>query len=612
MTQQHRVTWGDFDLDMDAPDPEYGFRVETMADGTNMGNPVRLVEVVKSLLTDGSLVERLGFDNREIPIRLRISAPAASAGPALSAAERLLSIQSQGDEFPPLSYTPPADGAAVCVFDVLDVKLERDLSDGWDFDELQREYRYYVLTFSTHPFPRDADPVTVPALPLPTDPGGVVEWTDVDTCGSTTGWTRETNAHAPVGPLAVSYGGETAVRVTANVDSPSDYLRLVRTGSIAVPADYYLALDIWVDLSEAGTGSWRAYYNGAWHTPTAQGAGLGEVGTTRLFFSDVGTITSFKVEYDFTSIPVPSQVTLDILNIAYTDTIGDTATSTSRQESRLAQVGGSAPTQAAIQFVRRSGGLGLGDVLIYTSSDSTWNPPLRRLIDTSAIVTANTSLVSGGYHSLTTSPTTILIPAAQIPDGMYNLLARLNVVATATLTWTAKMVDSTGADVSPLSDLVITETVDLAATGGDYTILALNSRSLALPVRRIGADQMVELTLSATGGSVLMDEGWLFSRTHGALTWIRDLGDLDWVEIQPVRLGEDALRHDAGTTATIVDDEVTALNGRFAVDDLCESVALHEWPPGERYIFTVQTNTLIASAWISYYRRFHSHVEAQA
>lgn len=164
MAQQHKIQWDAGLPPFAGPGSEFppsGYAIEAMAEGTNLGNPESILEIVKSLLSDGSLAVLEGWDNRVAPIRLRVSAPTAIAGPALADAEKALMKAVLATPKAPLVWVPFAQDSATCVFDVVAAELTRDTSDGWDLEESQRGYRYYLLTLTCLPFVRAETPVVL-------------------------------------------------------------------------------------------------------------------------------------------------------------------------------------------------------------------------------------------------------------------------------------------------------------------------------------------------------------------------------------------------------------------------------------------------------------------
>lgn len=602
MTQGYSIQWDSSLPPFSGPGselPEVGYAIEAMADGTNFGNPEALIEVVKSLLTDGSLAVLEGWDNRQAPIRLRLSAPTAIAGPALAEAEKALMLAVTARSKAPLVYVPTAQDAATCVFDVVAAKLERDVSDGWDLDELRREYRYYLLTLTCLPFARPEESVVVPALILPPVTPTVVT---LDSCDSLTGWSYAIDETAG-GFFAQSFAVvSSAVSITdAPVNSTyyTEYpgYTLTRTGALSMAGMPYLGIDV------------RQSHPSTYGLPTIKVDGLTKspLGTASLS----GGITRIYVASgDFTSLAVsvprivggPSvsgQRWLQVSNVVRTDTVGDGTDSTLRQQSRTATVLGSAPTQAAIRlFDATPAALGT-EILVHSSRNTAWQPALRESRFSSTTPTADSARVSGSRNLMDT-PMVFRMAASLFTEGTYSLMALMNVTTAGTLNWSARMVSSSGA--TTIGSAITASGSIVAPVTSGYKVL--NIAAISLPVVRAEADQLVELTLTGTA-NMTFDEGWLFGLDDGALTWIRDSGStLQWVEIRSPELNAARPSVYGGTGAVG--------NGAVCIDFMCESFGAHRFEPGLMQVFTVTSTSLVSQSELEFYPRYHSHVEGSA
>lgn len=600
--QDPALVWGQLSFINPDAESEGDFEIEALASGTSLGNPGPIIETMPSLLLAGELATRTGWENREIAIKLRIS---ANDGNALARAEAALFAQQLLDQPPPLEWTPMIKGATN-VFDVVVANLSLDNDEDWDWAESYEGYRYYLLTLTCLPFARSADSTIVPALPLPADPVTAV-FTNVDTCGSTAGWTLETDGGSPTGPTAVA-GPPSYVGATAVINSPGDHLRLVRTGAIVVPANYYLAVD--VEGANGGTlqpgwsaGSWRARLDGVYVDPIAITYD-GENNSARLFFADVGTIAELAILKDFSTGKGATSGTtpIRVYNVATTDTLGSSTTTTNRQQSRLVTVTGSAPTTAALRLydatpadLAAASGT-KGNVLVYTSRNVDWRPNLRRWISSSAAPTTDATLVSGARHTLTT-PTKYLVPPLQLTPGSYALMARMSVSVAGTLTWQARMATAGGATNTVGSNVIVTGTVELAVTTG-YDMF--NLAALVLPVVEVeGSNYAIEITLTGTA-NMTIDEAWLFSLDDGVLTWVADDEGIDWLEIRSPELG--------AARPSVWGGRNAVTTGASCIDWKTLSFGPHRFDPGQMQIFTVTPASLIAQCEIEFFPRFHSNV----
>jgi hypothetical protein len=287
-------------------------------------------------------------------------------------------------------------------------------------------------------------------------------------------------------------------------------------------------------------------------------------------------------------------VTLQVFNVARTDTVGAAATSTNRQQMRIVDIAGSAPTTAALRVYDSTPGALGGSIIVHTSRNIDWQPPMRRWLTSSSVVTADTAMVSGGRNTLTAN-TVYRVPVTSFTSGAYALMARLSVSTGATLSWQARIVDSAGA--ATVGSSVITSGSVTLPTATAYTVYALGALILP-PVETDNTSHLVEITLTGTANMTL-DEAWLFGLTDGALTWLKDSDSLTWVEIRSPELDSARPSVFGGLAADRTDG--------VCVDWKCESFGVHRFDPGQVQVTTVTTSTLASQSEIEHYRRFHSH-----
>lgn len=365
----------------------------------------------------------------------------------------------------------------------------------------------------------------------------------------------------------------------------------------------YLAVDVRSSHSSV-RGVPTVTIDGVVKTPISADSIAG--GLTRIYVA-TGNFTTLAVSVPQQTGPAVSgsddTFTLDVANVARTDTIGDKANSTLRQQSRTATVGGSAPTQAAIRlFDATPAALG-SEILVHTSRNTAWQPPLRKWRASGSAVTADAARVSGGRNTLAI-PSVFRAPAAYFTEGTYSLMALMSISTSAVLGWSARMVSSTGA-ATVGSSVTVSGSITVPVTSG-YQIL--NLAAIPLPVVKAEADQMVELTLTGTANMTL-DEGWLCGLHDGVLTWIRDTDSLSWIEIRSPELGAARPSIYGGTGAkgaNSIDVSWKAAGSTYG------SFGTHRFEPGLMQIFTVTSTSLVSQSEIEFYPRFHSHVEGSA
>lgn len=596
MPQDHALTWGSLTLsEPDAtPDATDGYVIHATSDGTNLGNPSAIVEIVQSLLTDGALARVQGWGNREAVIRLRLSAPAVSAGPALAAAEAALMANVLSDYPPPLVWTPPATSAATTVFDVVVATLDRDNSDGWDVNESLYEYRYFLLTLTCLPFARAEEKATVAALTA--NPGSPTTST-IDACTSATNWSKAAAGFASSTGPTVSSGAIVATGTGAAAAGAT--LTLTRTAASSMASLPYLKV-------AAFAYSTSSYTPGAVLEPTftIDGTPVGPVAIAPStisgnidYYFETGNFTTFAMAAYGSAFSIPD-IAMQIADLTATDTLPVLP----RQRSRTLTISGSAPTTAALRLYSTSGA-DLGDeFLIYTTRD-TLAPNLRRDWYVAGSTTSDTDRMSGSRSAVVNGGTDLVfrVPVNRLTPGTYAIMANLQATSAADLTWAARLASSSGATSLVGSDVIDTQTTDLAANA-NYRVETLGQTTLP-PAQAEGTAHYVQLTFTnSTANTVNVDEVWLFNLDTGALTWVRDasLGGLEWVEIRSPELSapRPAVYGSEDFGATAAD-----------VSYMCESFGTHRFYPGVMQVFTACQNATDSVSEAEFYPRFHSNVQ---
>lgn len=616
--QQHSILWGD--LQLHGPDqPDVDYDMKAIGVGTNFGNPVPIVEAVRSLAIDGALAAITGWDNREFPIRLRV---AANNGETHAQVEAALVAQCLLDRPPPLIWTPPLGSSAPVVFDVVVAELDRDTDDGWDQDEKRQGFRYWKLTLTCLPSVHPIDSSTIEAIAPPSSPGSPSVTDVLDECTSATvsNWSLDTDMASHTGPTAGTTGTlQTYIQVTGGtLVSGTQHLHAIRAGSLTMPAgQQYLAIDVKAfEQVTGGTvnlpGNLQVRLDGVTYPIALVGTGLGQAQSTRLYVSAPGvTFTELRVLKDYddsigSHIGRPviiNSAVLQVFRVAATNVLGDTTTSTTRQQARSATVYGSMPTRATIRLYDATPGNLGANTLIYTSNNLDFTPPLRRWLVSSASVSTDTSMVSGGYHDLSV-PTVFNIPASMLEDAAYALMARIKVTTAGTLSWQARLVDSSGAATLG-SGRILSGSISLPVTTGmtvsGFQVFDLADRLQLPPIEVETDDYNVEITLTGTANMTL-DEGFLFDLDNGALTWVQDQDGLQWIEVRSPELGaaRPSVFGGIGPVGTMSQ----------CIDYKCLSFGAHRFIPGPLQVFTMTTTSLVAQCELEYFPRFHSHVQA--
>ena len=601
-SQAHELTWGALALDAEVA-PDLPFRIDTMADGSTLGNPVPMVEIVESMLTDGSLSTVTSYGNREVTFRVRVAAP---DGLALAQGESALTAEAMADRPAPLVWRPPSGDAWPCVFDVVTAKLDGDYSDGWDLDESMRACLYYTLTLECLPWTHPEETVIIPALPVPEDPEADQVIETVDDCESLAGWTGAVNPAASGWTDLSLTQSSGAVRYSgmkmAGTNGYDTYMSLTRTGAeVDMTTTPYLIVDLRLWSSPPRI---SLRFNGDMSTPyTPVAIERHDVTLDRwkVYFEAPESFTSVTI---ITFQPKTSQHLryLYAFDISRTDRL-PAADSDGYQVARTAFVGGTAPTQAAVRFATTlDGDPGVDQLMTRTAMIYTGANPavtLRPLVETSAPTAPDASTVSGTSNNLS-APTVALVPVSKVAEANFALFARLKFTGTITVSWSANLVDSTGADF-PGSDVVESGSMLLTHASNVWAIHQLGT--IPLPILAdLGDDSthQIELTISMSSGgaSVLFDDGWLLDDDNGAVTVINTTATTG-----PYKLELRSPQLDSPRPAII---GTWAAYGSQDVTRMADRMGTHLFKPGLLYMLTVADGMKYAPCELEYYERFHT------
>lgn len=601
LVQPHELTWGDLVIDStEDPTTAWSCFALTSMDG---GNPVPMVEALRSMLTDGSLEVTTGYDNRTMVVDVCLS---AEDGESLALAEAAFMAEVLAASPSPLIWTPPLIGSWSGVFDVVRATLSKGYAADWDLEEVMRQRRFYTLTITALPWAHDLETTVIEALPVPVDPEDPAVYEVIDECDDDTGWTSQKCHTDHWGTVTIDNGTDgigdwVRVYATNQYVSGTGYLAAIRPGSVSLAGLPYLTVDV-VASNNPNSPKNRAMLrasivaDGIPHEAAA--IQVLPSGATRYYFEGVAdSFTGLQIRGWWNAAGPLSTRRLNIYEIGRTDRI-EIDGSLGYQVARTAFVGGSAPTQAALTFSTASGALVGSTALVYTGSSPA--VPMRNLLDTSATVTPDTAMISGARNTLA-SASAFLVPVSQLSDSTYSLLARLDFSGTVSIDWSAKIVDSVGADI-PGSEVVVSGTrLATNDTAADWMIHELAAIQLPVVVLEGSTSHAVEVTISmSSGGSgVTLDEAWLFDTDRGAVTVIHDPSSYDLTAIEYRSPGLGAPRPAViGTWDTYGDQDISRL---------VTSLGTHLFWPGPLYVFTATDGAKYAGCELEYYRRHHTH-----
>lgn len=598
LNQEQELLWGGLVLDS-AVEVDTPWRFETLV-GTTFGNPVRLVEYLKSQLQDGELAVTTGFGNREgFPVIIRISAP---DGQALAMAEAALMAEALADQIAPLIWLPPALEAWSGALEIVNVDVERDYpvdaGTSWDYREKYSHTRVFRLTFTALPWVRDLESTIIPALPVPEDPDDPPVVVSINDCTSTTGWSALMWPSGGWSGVAVSTAsGGVQVTGTPTPGSGQATMSLVLTDSETMGATPYLVIEVPSNPTVEDPRI-TAMYSGS--STIVEPVAVVQIGGFRMlcYFEAPPTWTSVRIRktIDRPASSGGGGLTFRVYDVSKTDRIAIDGTN-GFQVARTAIVGGSVPTQAAIRFNAGTDPLVGSTALIYTGSSPV--VPLRARRISSATVHVSGTKISGAYNDLS-DPMVFRVPVNEVRNSSYTLLPRLEFTGTAVVQWQARIVSNAGAAI-PGSDVVLDgETLLRNDTADPWHIHAL--AKLQLPVVAIEGTttHAIELTISMTTGGedVNVDEVWLADTLNGAVTLVHEPSafQLSQIEIRSPQL--DSPRPAAiGTWIGYGSQDISRLT----------RLGTHLFKPGLLYVFTATDLAKYAPCELEYYRRHGWH-----
>lgn len=505
------VLGGGFNLIQAAASAAAPWESKVLTDGTNRGNPVPIEQQVQTWLQDGAIVVTQGHTNREVPVRVRLTADTL---PGVGAAEKALFGELEKPNT--MSWTPNVAMVRPVVFVIITSRLDHLSETGWDTAEVDRRpSAKYQVTLTCEAFVRSDTETITPALPAT----GTTT-TPVNDGSVTTNWTGQINGTSTA-PSVVSG----AVKVTNG--SPvqgSVTCSLIYTASINTSSTKYLQID-WKPESNTGSPQIAATADGVPLTKVAETASP-TAGFTRTWFGPVAASSIAVLRIDsLTNIPTvlgigspPATRSLYVDNINRTDE--KPSQGSGRQLLRRIAVGGSARTPGSVAIEHASSAL--GDVLAYFYRDvpgiQGYSPSMRPHIFLPG--TTDATLVSGARTNLLSGGTFFLPPVSRLPAGRYLVVARIGGAGGGgawgvNLAWNYTTTLN-GPTVGP----AISRTKTLTLTSA-YTIFVLDR--VTLPTCDLDPASPAVLQILFTGTAVgtttaaNLDDLWLYNLDIGQL-----------------------------------------------------------------------------------------------
>lgn len=489
----HSLTLGSLVLTDSLPDPEHGYWFEVAAEGTSFGTPEAVLRIVASLLSDGAIVSYDSDGNRVIPIRVRVNGSTLN-----DVAQGEAALRRESKVSNELTWQPPDNLAPPSVYETHPSPMSLDYSDGWDLDELRRRVRTVRLDLTCSPFARSAEPVTVEAMAAGTTT------VTVDSCDSTTGWSG-TRSGSGSPALGIWTGGVGVVDLDSAITSPETWT-LTRTGTVDLSATPYLVVEArTVSPTEQGV---EARADGV-VLPLLSARALDSDGWTELTYLGSGSVS--ELTFTHTSGLAEPWQGLIIREMSRSDVPPGP---TSRQVTRVIEVGGTERTPASIKISARDGVSNLGLTILHTSpEDWTGNSPsLRNSWRTNGnTVTADSTLMSGAWEPLHPDSVGFEVPTSSLPEGPYLLCARLR----ASTAGTHRIFFTGFTRLPPPNDSVLSGDDDRAEwidfpVANEWIFVTLGVMTLPT-VRTASGMSVVGIQRDAgSAANVDIDEAWLF------------------------------------------------------------------------------------------------------
>lgn len=491
-----------------------GYRFSVVGEDLTFGSPVPKELVLQSMMSDGSLVRKVGDDNREAGFRVMIEGPDTAA---LAKGEQALSLL-LGKRTTMEWHSSDGVGAPT-VFDVVTSSMAF-LDD--DVDEVRNMRWTFRVRLICLPYGRSPNLVSVA--------GDIIgDATIFNACDSVTGWTASRALpEGGDGPLAITVDTSVKYQGTASLKTSGDpwridyqnnsgfadrvwYRHSYSLSGVSVSGVYY-SFVARVEADDPGamvtgdpnaggnnSGSWRyagsESFGGGWYRYTfARPAGY-----------PTDTIVGFSLRFATSADGTPGQGHMWLDQIEARGT-----TSSLRQSMRSFEVLGSvrAPGSLAIEHDT----LSLGEVTVWMGEDrgDGYRPDMRRWRAASGgdTSTPNTQAVSGSYS--TGTGIRYEAPASMFSPGSYVAVirAKFPTATTVTSTLTARLVSGAGVEYGDATSLKASFPVPSDA----FRFITLGV--VELPPTRVARESTATLRIQLSGVLVpsggLFDELWLY------------------------------------------------------------------------------------------------------
>ncbi|MEQ7847714.1 hypothetical protein [Nocardioides kribbensis] len=457
--------------------------------------PEPRINIVSSLLADGAIETKTGYENRTITFLIGISAPNSDA---LARGEQEVFREIQKGENT-LCWTPNDGVGATTVFDVQWGDIEFSEPDDWDLNEMRGD-RFYTVTLRCTAFGHSALLQTFNAAAV-VNPARTV----ISDGSSASGWVFNTSNTA----LATSTdSGRTALKATGagwRSGTPNRAETGMSTPSVGPVAS------VSIDYRRRSLNDKVSFYV---VTPTGdrlRTPALTQVSTegfTRYHFNTADITTSFRLRLyvEHTDSGTPPIV-------YYVDEFATQAAVpalAARTSLRSVDVEGSVRTPGTLTISHAS--TALGDVLALSCPDLArgFIPDLRRFRTNGGSISSDSGAVSGSSEPLSGGTSFLArVPYAMYEPGLYTVVARIKTTGAGTATVAAK-----DGSLAPASS---TATCILPNTSSVYQWVTVGR--IHLPPRNYGPTNTAQFDIGLTGStSATVDDVWVIPVKDSALT----------------------------------------------------------------------------------------------
>lgn len=580
--------------------------VETLAESTNWGNPQPIQVALRTLLQDGQRTAITGYDNREVNIRVEMSATDSETLSRLEAELRAeLGKRSQ------LVWTPADGWGPPTLFFVETSWLNHDMDDLAEAADRSLQRRFYLITLVCQPFGYSVNEVVADTLELnPTTAPLTPTTAVINDASSDTGWSRSNLPYSVMGAYAMQVDEPYAVRTDQHLmvlegTYDTSVTKFVSVDYLTGSQNSFRASDLGlyygdgtddkrIPLTAVTPSPYTGYLRAYFKVPDAMSS------LTRLWFRiaiDVGYLTPYLA-----AKPTYFAITeVERTNVA--PFLG-----TQRQKLRTVPVPGTERTPASLVIAHPSSAL--GDVLAFTwraDRCPDYLPSLRSRRISGDGVVLDPSLVSGAYDPIA-APWVAEVLSSQVPDGEGQFVARLHsdVATTLDINW-AVYTRVGGVEVSRVEG-----TARVTFVVGWQNVTLAFDQFLNTDLKP-GAPAVTRFQMQRQASStvILLDEAWYFNTD-------RELGVGGVLSQVACGTGTPAPGGPSSKlsieTATVDRPypayfRGTAMDGSdwFSANSVAVGLPAHEFVPTSMRLLSVTAGALDASSSIRCRPAFHTH-----